>query len=629
MTNQHELTGLLHRLQELAQAILELTPRVERGLAADPGLDDLRAAAELARRHPAWSQFTAKCREIAVWKYPVAALFGPSGAGKSTFFRALTGLEVPTSPALRPTTFASLAAAPPDLDATLAAKMFAGFDLAQAPADKAGLDQLLTRRDTPADRLYLAYPPGRALPFVLVDVPDFNTVERANRDKAEAVARRAEAILFLVYKEGYADEQTADMLLFCCQRAAHLAYVLTKATAAEARVIWPDLLAKMARREEFAAARPDGRTALQFLSQVSPYYSPPLTGGGDPGAEPLEPGAPPLADSLQSRSPQRLQLSTLSGALAAGLGVGRRLIDEAADLNRRLETAHQVLEEALDREFDGGYPLEFPVGDLLATLSDLAHEHLKRAGVASRALYWLNWPGRAAAKQIRARLSAKKDDLSKLAGAEAESLGRIAAGLAKSWRIAALGEPTLYGRFARLDEPAIQAALDDLGQCELPPIPPEWEGVLAGICERWIADNPTKARTLALISGTITGVMGGVFATADVLLGGPLTTTLLTAPVGAAVGQLLGQLIEDYQLEQAVREAAGRWQERRVEQLAAHLTEHFARPLWLDTWRRCRDQLAELPLAELGSTLKSLDGELTLLAPFAAAGEPPAFKESP
>src|SRR5690606_22842875 len=103
------------------------------------------------------------------------------------------------------------------------ARLFPGFVLAP-------LEDIQELRRPGADDsrlLYVSYSSDAAaqpLPLVLVDVPDFNTVEQANWDKADRVLDRAEVVVFVVFGDGYKDERVVSELARCCRKAGFLAY---------------------------------------------------------------------------------------------------------------------------------------------------------------------------------------------------------------------------------------------------------------------------------------------------------------------------------------------------------------------------------------------------------------------
>ena len=111
-------------------------------------------------------------------------LLGPTGAGKSSLFNTVAGRAASRTGVLRPTTRTAVVLAPPGDLAVLRAGALAGIagDRVDAVADP-GL------------------PPGLAL----VDAPDVDSVEHANRELADRLVEAADLCVFVTTATRYAD----------------------------------------------------------------------------------------------------------------------------------------------------------------------------------------------------------------------------------------------------------------------------------------------------------------------------------------------------------------------------------------------------------------------------------------
>jgi energy-coupling factor transporter ATP-binding protein EcfA2 len=116
----------------------------------------------------------------------VVALAGPTGAGKSTLFNALAGAELTRAGVRRPTTAAITAAVRGDVDPAL-------------------LDWLKVR-----SRHVLE---GAGDGFVLLDLPDYDSVESAHRDEVDRVIELADLLVWVVDPQKYADAALHDRYL--------------------------------------------------------------------------------------------------------------------------------------------------------------------------------------------------------------------------------------------------------------------------------------------------------------------------------------------------------------------------------------------------------------------------------
>lgn len=114
----------------------------------------------------------------------VAAFVGSTGSGKSSIFNAVCGAELAVSSVVRPTTRLGLAAVP-DVDGG------AGRLL-----DWLGIHQ----------RVVLPEQSGVEPHTVLIDVPDIDSIDQANRKLADRLASRVDLLIWVVDPQKYADD---------------------------------------------------------------------------------------------------------------------------------------------------------------------------------------------------------------------------------------------------------------------------------------------------------------------------------------------------------------------------------------------------------------------------------------
>jgi hypothetical protein len=139
----------------------------------------------------------------------LVAIAGPNNVGKSTLFNALARTVL--SPA-RPEgglTKQCLAAAHPDTwTGALRDFLTRRYDIAlvspgeQAPVDTPG----------PAGRLYLVLTEAMPRGLVVMDTPDFDSVYRDNRERAEALLVTVDVLVFVVSRQTYQNAALVDFL---------------------------------------------------------------------------------------------------------------------------------------------------------------------------------------------------------------------------------------------------------------------------------------------------------------------------------------------------------------------------------------------------------------------------------
>src|SRR5262249_27688414 len=112
------------------------------------------------------------------------AFFGPTGVGKSKLFNSLLGKELSPSGFRRPFTLRPVYFLPESHKALLP-----------------GIDGDVKLGSDPSWR-----------DLILIDTPDFDSVETQNRKEAERIFREADAFLFITDVQKYADHATWEYL---------------------------------------------------------------------------------------------------------------------------------------------------------------------------------------------------------------------------------------------------------------------------------------------------------------------------------------------------------------------------------------------------------------------------------
>ena len=173
-----ELLPLVDRLDALAERRLTARPRSAAALAR------ARRLADHVRGH-------VRVRAASLDAPLVIVLLGPTGAGKSTVFNTIAGRAASPTGVLRPTTRVAVVLSHPDDQSTLETGSLAAIDPPLVRfVDDASLD------------------PG----LVLVDAPDIDSIEHANRDLADQLVEAADLAIFVTTATRYADRVPWDVL---------------------------------------------------------------------------------------------------------------------------------------------------------------------------------------------------------------------------------------------------------------------------------------------------------------------------------------------------------------------------------------------------------------------------------
>ncbi|MEJ7747893.1 MAG: GTPase domain-containing protein [Candidatus Limnocylindrales bacterium] len=192
--DRHGLPALVARLEDLSA----------RRLAAAPLTNSARTRAFQLRDHLAGH---VRVRARSLETPLVVLLLGPTGAGKSTLFNTLVGRAASPTSVLRPTTRTAIVLAHPD----------------DVPALREGS---LARLDE--ERLRYLVDPEVARGLALIDAPDIDSVETANRELAEALVEVADLCLFVTTASRYADRVPWQILDRVHERGLPLTVVVNR-----------------------------------------------------------------------------------------------------------------------------------------------------------------------------------------------------------------------------------------------------------------------------------------------------------------------------------------------------------------------------------------------------------------
>ena len=323
-----ELVELSHPLQDLAAAL-------QRRAATAP--DPTRA--ERARQlHSHVSDYLVP-RAADLSAPLVVVLMGSTGVGKSSLFNAIAGSRLSESGLLRPTTRRPVALAHP----------------IDAPTVREGaLLPGLARRD----QLDVRIDPDIAPGLVIVDAPDFDSVEGSNRELAIELLEGADLVIFVTTVTRYADQVPWDILARARQRGVPLLAVINRMPidSDEATAVMADYRALIERGEL------DRQGAFGDLELVSV-----VEGAIDQAIDGLQRDAvgPILAAIERLRHGHEERKSIVRRSLDSAL-VGlpepvekiaaevEREQQEAGSLRKALESSYSAARNDLTREIESG-----------------------------------------------------------------------------------------------------------------------------------------------------------------------------------------------------------------------------------------------------------------------------------
>ena len=251
----------------------------------------------------------------------VVLLLGPTGAGKSTLFNTIAGRAASPTGVLRPTTRVAVVLASPDDRTVIQAGALAGV-----PADRV---RLISDATVPAG-------------LVLVDAPDIDSIEHANRELADRLVEAADLAIFVTTATRYADQVPWAVLGRVRERGLPLMVVVNRLPPATTDR--DEILADVQRL--FAEAGFEAGLEVVGVGE----------GSLAPDKESLEPATiRPIADRIADlRGDREARRELAARALAGSMAGVAPLVERIAD-----DVAHEAIDaaalrrgagEAFDRE---------------------------------------------------------------------------------------------------------------------------------------------------------------------------------------------------------------------------------------------------------------------------------------
>ncbi len=482
----------------------------------------------------------------------LAVLGGSTGSGKSTITNSLARADVSPAGVLRPTTRAPvLICHPDDLD------WFATADIL------GDLPRIRVDGDTPAVGHVLAVEPTDTIgPGVaIIDAPDIDSVELANRDLAAQLLAAADLWLFVTTAVRYADAVPWEFLGRARERGMALAIVINRVPAGAAAEITTHL-DEMLR----AGGLPD--VSLFSIDEGA------LVDGrlAEPAVAELRASITTLTDDAEQRA--TIVRNTLDGALASVTGraglvltAARTQDGVAAELRQAADRAYAAAAADLSADLSSGRMLRGEVldrwqeligtGDLMRALQSRISLLRDRIGSALR--------GRAASTgEVQGEITSTLEQLI-LDRADAAALDVVTA-----WRRLPGGEQVL-GDSRPLEH------VSDPFRASLAPEIRAWQDDVLELVRAVGAGKRNTARVLAFgVNGVGVALMIVLFASTGGVTGGEVAVASGTAGVSQA---LLNALFG----EQAVRDLAAQARALLIERIGALLevdANRFRRRLW-------------------------------------------------
>ncbi len=324
----------------------DLAPTVEALQALDTALAATKLPLDLQAVNPARAVTTELRDQITDYLLPrlskldaplVAVIGGSTGSGKSTITNSLVGIDVSPAGVLRPTTRAPVLICHPDDEAWFASSEVLP-DLPRVTGNKEATGAVLRIQPTDTFEAGLA----------LIDAPDIDSIEEANRDLATQLLAAADLWLFTTTAVRYADAVPWDFLHRAQARGTSLAIIINRVPPGAAAEIVPHLESMLVK-----AGLPDVPLFSIDESDLVDNRLEPSS------VEELKEILTDLANNADRRA--EIVRRTLDGALASipdranqTLVASRQQDVATVELREALEGSYRRAREALNHNLQGG-----------------------------------------------------------------------------------------------------------------------------------------------------------------------------------------------------------------------------------------------------------------------------------
>jgi energy-coupling factor transporter ATP-binding protein EcfA2 len=522
-----DLRALVERLESLSERRLALRPRSEAAIGR------ARQLADHLRGH-------VRVRAASLDAPVVVLLVGPTGAGKSTIFNTIAGRAASSTGVLRPTTRVAVILVHPADQESLVEGALAGVAPEQV--------RLVTEE---------GIEPG----LVLIDAPDIDSLEHANRALTDRLVEAADLCVFVTTATRYADQVPWSVLARVQERGLPLLVVVNRMPpdAADRQEVLDDvrrLLAEAGLDGLLTNGRDDAPRDLVSVRE----------GDLDADGERLVAAtiAPLLEEIARLRADREARVALATRALTGSLaGLGESL-DRIADDADHETIDVEALRRLADRAYDSGLvALRQEIGQGTFLREEALRHWQSFVGADQMTRFFSEGIGRIrgaimaafrpATAPVAEMRAATTDDLLAVARLQAAEAARRTA---TAWA----------------DEPGMGPVMAEDADLWLPS--PDFDTRLRGRLEGWIESivediqqNGRSKRTLARGASVGVNVLGtGVMLATFIHTGG-----LTGAEVGVAAGtaflnqKLLSALFGEAAMAELIADARTRLQDALTE----------------------------------------------------------------